>query len=308
MYQRLWLYLKEMYPPLPSFGIAFFSFFNLYFVLQLLEQPLSHLVVSSRALAGSVTIFLFLLFLRISDEFKDEETDRRLFPDRPLPSGRVLRSDLEWLMWVDVILMFLLNFWLGWGSVAYAILLGYGFLMLHYFFVPQLISQRLILALVTHNPSVLFLNLYVMAIFAQDFADFKLLGFEGGRLLVLFWLPGLAWELARKIRTPADENDYETYSKIFGYRLATLLPLMVVLSHYFLLHSVASDINASFAFLTLLKAIAMICLMAYITFMVQPTTFLSTRLKPVTEAYMLVTTVGFFVQLLWNHGLIWRWL
>jgi hypothetical protein len=37
---------------------------------------------------------------------------------------------------------------------------------------------------------------------------------------VLFWLPWLAWEIARKIRAGASEDAYETYSQIFGYRRA----------------------------------------------------------------------------------------
>lgn len=308
MYQRLWLYIKTMYPPLPSFGIAFFSFFNLYLVLQLLPQSVSHLVVTSRSLAGSLTVFLFLLFLRISDEFKDEETDKRLFPERPLPSGQVLHNDLVVLMRATVGGMLLLNLWMGWALLPFALLLGYGWLMLHYFFVPQIISKRLILALVTHNPSVLFLNVYVMGIFAQDFAAYEVVKTEGWRLLILFWLPGLAWELARKIKTPADENAYETYSRIFGYRLATALPLMVVLSHYFLLHRTAVEIGATALFLTVLKGIALLTVMVYLIFMAQPTSFLASRLKPVTEAYMLVTTVAFFLQLTWGHSMTWRWI
>ena len=33
---------------------------------------------------------------------------------------------------------------------------------------------------------------------------------------VMLWLPTLAWEVARKIRTPEREDGYTTYSRIFG--------------------------------------------------------------------------------------------
>ena len=50
--------------------------------------------VGIQEIVGCITIFTFLLSLRIADDFKDYKTDIKLFPDRPLPSGRVKKTDL----------------------------------------------------------------------------------------------------------------------------------------------------------------------------------------------------------------------
>ena len=43
---------------------------------------------------GAFTVFAFLLWLRIADDLKDYQTDLTLFPERPLPSGRVKKKDI----------------------------------------------------------------------------------------------------------------------------------------------------------------------------------------------------------------------
>jgi 4-hydroxybenzoate polyprenyltransferase len=38
----------------------------------------------------------------------------------------------------------------------------------------------------------------------------------------------LIWEISRKTRAPQEENDYTTYSKIFGYKKATKFIILVM--------------------------------------------------------------------------------
>ena len=39
----------------------------------------------------------------------------------------------------------------------------------------------------------------------------------------------MIWEVSRKIRAPKDENDYTTYSKLFGYKKSTKFVLIVTI-------------------------------------------------------------------------------
>lgn len=175
MLTRVWLYFKEMYPPIPSLTIAVVSFFNLYFILQILLRALplapAPLQVSWPGVAGALTLFLFLLFLRISDELKDYESDKIMFPDRLVPSGRVLLSDLKGLMAVAIAVMWLLNIFVTQVPLAFGALFVFGMLMLYYFFLRNYIAKSLILALVTHNPSVILMNFYVIAVFAHEYSS-----------------------------------------------------------------------------------------------------------------------------------------
>ena len=44
------------------------------------------------------------------------------------------------------------------------------------------------------------------------------------------YFPALIWEVSRKIKAPKDENDYTTYSKLFGYRRATRFVLILTIA------------------------------------------------------------------------------
>jgi len=69
---------------------------------------------------------------------------------------------------------------------------------------------------------------YVAALHVQDFGT---AGVDGRAIVLLvgLWMPWTAWETSRKIRIPADETAYETYSKVLGWRVAPLLPLAAVI-------------------------------------------------------------------------------
>ena len=47
--------------------------------------------------------------------------------------------------------------------------------------------------------------------------------------LFTLYFPALIWEIARKIKAPKDENDYVTYSKLFGYKKATRFILIITI-------------------------------------------------------------------------------
>ena len=44
------------------------------------------------------------------------------------------------------------------------------------------------------------------------------------------YFPALIWEVSRKIKAPKDENDYTTYSKLFGYKDATKFVLILTIA------------------------------------------------------------------------------
>lgn len=48
--------------------------------------------------------------------------------------------------------------------------------------------------------------------------------------LFTLYFPALIWEVSRKIRAPKDENEYVTYSKLFGYKKATRFVLILTIA------------------------------------------------------------------------------
>ena len=85
MLKRLNIYFKEMYPIIPRLALALIVFFEIYFII-LLNNGITDFSVGIQECIGGYTIFAFLMWLRIADDFKDYETDKKLFKERPLPS------------------------------------------------------------------------------------------------------------------------------------------------------------------------------------------------------------------------------
>ena len=108
MIRRLSIYFREMYPLIPRFALGLIIFGEIHFII-LLNAGIRTFHLGFQELIGSFTVFSFLLWLRIADDFKDYELDCRLFAHRPLPSGRVHKKDLALFVTLLIIVTVLLN-------------------------------------------------------------------------------------------------------------------------------------------------------------------------------------------------------
>lgn len=227
MLARLRIYLSEMFPLWEFLPYALVSFGGLYLVVQAL-QGAATLVLGPVALVGFASYFALSLLMRIFDEFKDLEVDRQLFPHRPLPRGAVRPGDLRALGLFLVITAILLNLACGWLVWPFLAALGFGWLSFKWFFCERAMRNNLLLALVTHQPMVLFVNAYIAATALYALSPTPPSAVDGRLLLALFgfFFPVTAWETSRKIRAPSQETEYVTYSSLLGPRRATLLPMV----------------------------------------------------------------------------------
>jgi 4-hydroxybenzoate polyprenyltransferase len=228
MLRRLHLYFKEMYPVIPRLLLGFIIFGEIYFMI-LLNYGITDFHIGCQEFIGSYTIFAFLMWLRIADDFKDYETDKILFKDRPLPSGKVKKKDLIIVCFVVQAAAVLLNLLFMNNLLFFVVLYFYGFLMSKWFFKKKKIQSSLPLALVTHNPVQLFVNLFTISFTC---IKYQLNPVSLTTFLVLWTLyfPSLIWEVSRKIKAPREENDYTTYSKLFGYKKATRFIMYLTLT------------------------------------------------------------------------------
>ena len=225
MLKRLNIYFKEMYPIIPRLFLAVLLFFEMYFIV-LLNYGVKEFTLGIQEAVGVFTIFTFLMFLRIADDFKDYELDCKLFNKRPLPSGRVKKKDLKIVLAITLISTIILNVLFMNNIIFFILLYSYGFLMSVWFFQKTKIQKNLLLAVVTHNPVQLFINLYTISYAYIKYGLTEITGIIFLGMLTLYF-PALLWEVSRKIRAPKDETEYETYSKIFGYKKATRFVLIL---------------------------------------------------------------------------------
>ncbi len=225
MLKRLHIYFKEMYPIIPRLLLGLIIFGEIYFIV-LLNNGVMQFRIGGQEIIGGFTVFSFLLWLRIADDFKDYELDCRLFSHRPLPSGRVKKRDLAIFVTILIVVtvalnvLFMNNFWF------FLFLYVYGTLMSLWFFHKKKIQKSLPLALVTHNPVQMIMNVYIISFTCIKYGlnAFTLTSFLAAWTL---YFPALIWEVSRKIRAPKDETEYVTYSKLFGYKKSTMFVLIL---------------------------------------------------------------------------------
>lgn len=225
MFRRLGTYCREMYPVIPRLALGFIIFGEIYFIV-LLNNGITGFQLGCQEAIGAYTVFCFLFILRIADDFKDFELDCRLFSERPLPSGRVKKWDLILLLIFLAASSTALNFLFMNNFGFFLFLYLYGTLMSLWFFQKHKIQKSLPLALLTHNPVQMIMNVYIISFTCMKYS---LPGFTLTTVLAAWTLyfPALIWEIARKIRAPKDETEYVTYSSLFGYKKSTWFILIL---------------------------------------------------------------------------------
>ena len=227
MLKRWHIYFKERYPLIPRLILGIIVFLEIHFIV-LLNNGVRTFNIGVQEFVGAYTVFAFLLWLRIADDLKDYETDKKLFKDRPLPSGRTTKKDVMIIGVIVELIAVVLNIIFMNNLVYFAILYIYGYLMSKWFFQKSKIQPSLPLALITHNPVQMFVNLYIISFTCIKYS-IPAFSLTTAMALLTLYFPALIWEVSRKIRAPKDENEYTTYSKLFGYKKSTKFVLILTI-------------------------------------------------------------------------------
>ena len=228
MLKRMHIYMKERYPFIARLILGLIVFLEIHFII-LLNEGVTTFDIGIQEAVGAYTVFAFLLWLRIADDLKDFDVDKRLFPDRPLARGAVFKKDVVILCAFFNLIAVVLNIIFMNNIVFFCILYFYGYLMSKWFFQKAKIQPSLPLALVTHNPVQMFVNLYIISFTVIKY-DLPPVTITTIMTLWTLYFPALIWEVSRKIKAPKDENDYTTYSKLFGYKKSTRFVMILTLA------------------------------------------------------------------------------
>ena len=295
MLKRLHIYFKERYPIIPRLLLGFIVFGEIHFIV-LLNEGVTEFNIGIQEFVGSFTVFAFLLWLRIADDLKDFETDKKLFPDRPLPSGRVYKKDVMIVCTIIEAITVVLNVLFMNNLVFFVILYIYGYLMSKWFFKKAKIQPSLPLALVTHNPVQMIVNLYIVSFTVIKYG-IPAITLTNILALWTLYFPALIWEVSRKIKAPKDENDYTTYSKLFGYKKSTrfvmILTIVDIITNFILVYNLNKISVAVFFLLVSWMT------WKFIQFIKDPERFVIVdkveRYTYLQESTMLLTIVAFLI-------------
>jgi UbiA prenyltransferase family len=224
---RLWIYQKERFP-IVKHGLLIAVFGSSAVGYSFLLRGASGIPNITSLIVAFVCIFLFFLQLRIADEFKDFAQDVLYRSYRPVPRGLVSLKELRWVGVASAILQLGLTIYL---APSLVLVLGlvwfYLALMRQEFFVVDWLKSHPIIYMLSHMIIVPLINLYGTA------CDWLVAGttleINGFWFLLASFFNGMVIEIGRKIRAIDDEEfGVETYSKLWGYRNAVVVWLLVV--------------------------------------------------------------------------------
>jgi 4-hydroxybenzoate polyprenyltransferase len=226
---RWWVYQRERFPVFRhGLLIAAVCFGALAFSMPAGDVPGPSTL--ARFAAAFATVFLFFLQLRIADEFKDYGEDLRCRPHRPVPRGLVSLGELKAVAGAAAALQLGLALWVSPRLLLpLAAVWAYMLLMAREFFAPVWLKRHALIYLHSHTLVLPLIYGYMSACgwFAMGQPPPGGLGF----LLAFGFFSGLVVEIGRKVWAPADEiPGVQTYSRLWGYKVATLAWLGAVLA------------------------------------------------------------------------------
>lgn len=299
-FKRIWIYTKEMYPIHKRLTLAALLFISIRIIVMSIQKS-SVKVFDIHVIYGVISIFLILFILRLMDELKDVEIDKKLFAHRPIPSGRVSKKDINVTLYLSITLFLCINLWDIVSFIAGFCLLCYTLLMYKYFFIPHILRDNLLLNLSTHNPVVAFIIIYIITISLiscdLEFVTYNLSSFA--MLVFMYWGIFFSWEISRKIRSKKDENDYVTYSQIFGINGSVLITIVSQTVTFIIGITLYVLYDYSKAFIIILSVAYMIVLSMNVRFLRQPISAYS-NLSKYTENFATLTMLAPIIDYIIN--------
>jgi len=247
---------------------------------------------------GMVATISFFFRLRVFDEIKDYASDAVLYPQRVLQSGRVSLRELQGLAWGGAVLELAWSLYQGWpAALAWLLTLAYSLLMRYEFGVPAWLRARLLLYAVSH---MLIMPLVISWLWLA-YASEPLFWSAGGVLLALLsLLGGFAFELARKIKTPAAErNGVDSYSKTLGYGGAIGVTVLVLLGNAVVQARLFWQLETGHWPFYLLAGLLLLTVATYTVALLRPQEKLVRGAELLVSLAMLVSYVAVIASLRW---------
>jgi len=214
-FKKWYTYQKERFP-VPAYGlyILCLTFATFFYNTKMLEVESSVGIF----IVMFVVAFLQFLMVRIIDEFKDYDEDKKYRPYRPVPRGLIKLQELRVLFVICVLIQLILTLIVNPFSFIFLIVLWIVFiLMTKGFFIKKVLDKHILLEVAFDE-----IMLPVMILYLASFIkiDMSILW----RLLLLSYVVSWIIEIARKVRCKKDEEKgVKTYTAVFGIPKATIL-------------------------------------------------------------------------------------
>lgn len=226
---RLLAYTKERFPLVPVMILVFLmtsAAANLManFLGNTFSWGNTHLWVSI------ITVFLFMLQLRMSDEIKDFDKDKMAYPERILSQGIITLNHVRTILYSVIGIQFAINIPFGIHSLIMLVILQiYAWLMAKEFFAKEFLEKKIGIYLISHQIILIPLMIYSALAFSQlkDLINIS----ETYLPLLFLSIPYTVYELSRKTWSKDRENENaDSYTKFWGIKRTVFIEILLAAS------------------------------------------------------------------------------
>jgi hypothetical protein len=221
-WSRWWIYQRERFPLL-AHGLIVAAFSSSAVCFSMMVRGAVGPPRPFTLLVAFATALLFFLQLRIADEFKDADEDARYRPYRPVPRGLIRLSELGILGVITGVVQLLLGLALLPQLVLLLLVVWvYLALMSKEFFVGAWLKKHPILYMVSHMVIIPQIDFYATA--CDWWPALGAMPPGLGWFVAVSYFNGVVFEVGRKIRAPADEEEgVDTYTALWGRPVGVLV-------------------------------------------------------------------------------------
>lgn len=223
------IYFTDRFPTLPLFAYTTVSAFAI--------NTIGKEMIYIKVFAVSVIFLLFLIHLRIMDDFKDLNYDNLNHVDRPVQQGLVSLPLLKVLGTTNLILLLIIGY-LASNPLILSFLifsLSYTFFMYKEFFIPEFLRKRIFLYLFSHEIVLIPLFLFFYSLLAEKV--WKPVNIFQLSHFIYLILPMVIIEVGRKMKHRLDrfgKPTDDTYAYVLGEKVSLQLFIALLLLEVFL--------------------------------------------------------------------------
>jgi UbiA prenyltransferase family protein len=224
---RFWAYQRERFP-VAGFVPIIVAFTFSSAAYSRLARGSTGFIPWSRFGIGALTALVFFFMLRVLDEHKDQDVDRRFRPELPVPRGLVSLGELRAIGGGALAVAVTLNaLTLPALLVPIAIVAGWATLMTREFFVRSWLRAHATAYLLTHMAVMPLIDTYTTGLDWLSVGPRLPSGL--GWFLGVTFMNGMLIEIGRKLRAPdAEREGVDTYTRAWGLRRAPVVWLILL--------------------------------------------------------------------------------
>ncbi len=301
-YKRLFIFFNERFPLHIYIPFVVFLYLSMSFSIQALQSH--NVVIDDYTYVGLASSLLFMLLIRMFDELKDYELDKKIFPNRPVSRGDVLKSDLHLIAIFTFISLVAINIFFAQKTLlVFGIVMIYALLTFKWFFAKRLHLNNIFLTMFTHQPLPYLINFYLLHTALASGTSYENFTSAHFTLLMFFSIPITIWETSRKIRNKEKEDDYQTFSRVLGSSGAAFIPLIAVLITMTLSFytGLLLNLDRSFFIITILSTLYAVIF--YIRFIINPSEK-NNNLETTATVFSLLVSLNLIIHLLFIINII----